>query len=205
MPFAYVAKVLRAGVLECVVYLGDLREYTNFSQLQSYGKNMILSHITKRSLQLLKQEINSQIIQTEVDNPGRLYYIKILAQGKVYYKLGFTRERVEQRMYNLHRVGGYANSGKLRNIDLILIDKLELSNGCEANVVEQQLHKLCREYCLLHKPQLYSSWSKLLYSGNSEVYDFDILGLDFAPAGYKHSRTYVKYLIERNLLDRNIT
>jgi hypothetical protein len=89
------------------------------------------------------------------DKPGRLYYVKISQDNLTYYKIGITNDTVAKRFRS--------ETGK--KIEVIL--DLFFENGREALVLETSL---------LNKYSKHRGFvSSFLRSGNSELFEFDVL------------------------------
>lgn len=87
-----------------------------------------------------------------------LYYLKILSDGVVAYKIGITNLSVIKRF----------NSTDLSKI--IVVKTWDFPLGIDAYNKEQEILKLYKEFKYIGDP--------LLSTGNTELFTFDILGLD---------------------------
>jgi hypothetical protein len=121
-------------------------------------KNMIKPHHAQKDVGCMSCNIekNKEGINTI---PGILYYVKFEINNKFYYKIGITRQKtVKQRFL-----------GDIQLINKIILEK-HFASFSDARLEEQKI---------LKKFSNYRQNLNLLYSkGNTEIFEFDILGLD---------------------------
>lgn len=91
----------------------------------------------------------------DISKPAFLYYLKVC--GGIAYKVGITNRTIEERF-----------GGDMSKIDILKTWYFE--DGLEAKIKEQRILKEFK----------YAKWtgSNLLSDGNSELFAFDVLGLD---------------------------
>jgi hypothetical protein len=89
--------------------------------------------------------------------PGTLYYLKILDNNSIFYKIGITNRTVRQRFQN----------SELEKITIVKIREFE--DGAEAYNKEQEILKMYKEYKYIGEP--------ILLSRNTEIFTIDVLEL----------------------------
>lgn len=125
------------------------KEFRNFFNVTSSTL-----HKRTKELQISYKWING--FQKEL--PGILYYLKILHNDKIYYKIGITNRTVKQRF-------------SLEDLSKITILKETFYlSGLDAYHEEQKILKDFKGMLTLDK--------KILSSGNSELFEVDVLKLD---------------------------
>lgn len=92
------------------------------------------------------------------NKPGILYYLRVVNNGAVCYKIGITNLTVQKRFTTMD----------LENI--VLVKQWEYAIGAEAYTAEQEIIKSYKDFKYIGAP--------MLSSGNSELFIHDILGLD---------------------------
>lgn len=92
-----------------------------------------------------------------------LYYIKISSNNVIAYKIGITNRTVKERF----------SATELEKIQVLKVWDFPL--GSDALVKEQEILKLYKEFKYIGDP--------LLSSGNTELFTYDVLGLDYAAQG----------------------
>jgi ribosomal protein L37AE/L43A len=90
---------------------------------------------------------------------GILYYLKIIHDKQIYYKIGITNRSINERF----------NAKDLKKIKVIKIWNYNL--GVDAFLKEQQILNLYKEH-------QYTGGKILTSGGNTEIFIFDILNLD---------------------------
>ena len=91
--------------------------------------------------------------------PATLYYIKLDVSGKVYYKIGVTKDTVEERFKADTRKG----------VKITVLKLLPYNYAYTAYT---------RELMLLRKYKRYKTKDRPLKTGNGEVFDVDVMGWD---------------------------
>ena len=129
------------------------RDYFGYSNRKNITKPAILYYI-----KIEKDNKNYRL--SYVLKPAILYYIKIEKDNKNYYKIGVTTTTVARRFKSEVQAGAKITSLKEDFFDL----------GGEAYKAEK---RLLRTYALNRTKD-----SPLIYGGNSEVFDTDVLNLD---------------------------
>ena len=105
--------------------------------------------------------------------PGTVYYIRLTFPSAVWYKLGYTSKSLKTRFYGTYDYKTKRNWGGMgipHGVALKTIDKCPCHSAYHALQIEQTLHNL------FYKDRSYGL--TLLANGNSELYRYDILGLD---------------------------
>lgn len=92
------------------------------------------------------------------DKPAKLYYVRIINSGKTYYKIGITNRANWKRRFSSDT-----------NCDISVLHLEEFTNGEEARRKEKNI---LREY----SSDITSD--TVLLSGNTEIFDRDVLALD---------------------------
>lgn len=92
--------------------------------------------------------------------PGILYYIKIVKANLVYYKIGITNNTISQRFKE-----------EPNSVIIKVIKETYYDSGAEARKEETRLLRKFKSY-RQNIPEL------LVSGGNTELFEFDILGLD---------------------------
>ncbi|MBL4701259.1 MAG: hypothetical protein JKX85_08365 [Phycisphaeraceae bacterium] len=113
---------------------------------------------------------------------GNLYYVRLIHQGKTYYKLGFTSlSSVEERL-------NFGGSGDGNLIDKVIVFAFRE----DAFDIEQLLHV---HFCHARYAPRYGDPNGPLYkNGQTELYSADILGLDpeYLPVDDTNNDRWVK-------------
>lgn len=106
------------------------------------------------------RENNFPFSARETDTtPSKLYYIKIEANNKIYYKIGVTSKSIEERFKVDFR----------RGTKITQLKSWHYNYGYMAYIRERFIIKKYRRYKTKDSP---------LFDGNSEVFDVDVLGAD---------------------------
>ena len=96
------------------------------------------------------------------NKPTMVYYIKVIANNEVAYKIGITTQNVYRRFKRDIKDG----------VHIIELAHQMYQTGEQAYIVEQKLHHDHRQ------DARWKSKRHMLRSGNSELYSKDILGID---------------------------
>lgn len=99
-----------------------------------------------------------------LNTPTKLYYVKIIKNGKIYYKLGITNKNNWKRRF----------ATDLQTCDFKLLYLEEFPTRELARKKEKEILSKNREYLTKDKP---------LVAGNTEVFDKDILNFDHSSTG----------------------
>lgn len=94
------------------------------------------------------------------NKPGILYYIKIVKENLEYYKIGITNRSVQERFKT-----------EPKTTDIKIIFEKPFLNGYKAREEEQSILKQFAKY-RQNIPEL------LVSGGNTELFEFDVLGFD---------------------------
>lgn len=155
--------------------------FTNLS-----GKPMarlLFQHTLKTRIKELidETEVKDRKIPREEDKKflknldGKIYYIKIKTEGRVFYKIGFTTRGIVERLCELG----------LKQHELELLQVLRFKDGFLCWKIEQVLHGI---FSNLKANMI------IINSGNSEVYVKDVLGLDtcgrYVETAWYHEHVY---------------
>ena len=95
----------------------------------------------------------------DLASPAILYYIKITCDNETYYKIGITNRTVARRFEDD------------RNKEIIVIKEIHYATGLEAKNEETRILKE-------HAQHRQNIPGFLKSKGNTELFEFDILGLD---------------------------
>lgn len=94
------------------------------------------------------------------DKPSILYYLKIMKNNLTYYKIGITNRTVAKRF-----------ESESKNTSIKVIQEIHYDKGLDARLEEKRLLEKYKSY-RQHIPEL------LVSGGNTELFEFDVLGLD---------------------------
>lgn len=118
------------------------------------------SHIAGRGCAKCFHEENRFAARIHSNKSAFLYYIKLICEDKIYYKIGVTSLSVEER---------FKRDTSYSNVEIHPLDIEYFPCGGDAYMKE----KYILSYYSLHKTK-----DTPLIAGNSEVFDTDVLGLD---------------------------
>lgn len=94
------------------------------------------------------------------NKPAILYYIKVTSFNLTYYKVGITNNTVKERFKR-----------EPETTDIVIIKEVQFARGLDAREEEQRILTQYSEH-RQKVPEL------LISGGNTELFEFDILGLD---------------------------
>lgn len=144
----------------------DLKEFSTNAKMK-YGVGTICKCCDKKKQDKYRED--NGIIPTgfkkgfDVNKTARLYYVKIKKNNQYFYKLGITNRTIKKRL-----------SGEMLDGFKVLMELQ--TNGINAKLLESKLLELhLHDTLAIKKPNMDTVMRN---TGNRELFDKDILGLD---------------------------
>lgn len=154
-------------------YIDDLEaKGISYRPLEDYkGANTPIKHIcanghtwnTSSPSNILRFEAGCTECRN-LNGPTKLYYVKIIKDSKTYYKVGITNRKNWKRRF----------SNDLQDADFKLLYLEEFPNRLLARAKEAEILAKYKNYLTTDKP---------LVAGNTEVFDKDVLNVDYSSTG----------------------
>ena len=117
------------------------------------------SHLSGKSCPHCARDNNDIAKRMHQEGPAILYYVRLYSDGCVYYKIGVTSSSVDERFRHTRVTG----------IKVVELQTWYFETGGDAFKWENSILKIYKQFKTKDKP---------LRSGNTEVFDTDILNLD---------------------------